>query len=171
MKERKIIQAKGYSSNIGILVSMMDNVRKVTLDMTQDLTEMQLDYNFDKKSNSIGTLLFHISALEYIYQVKFFKKRLLKDDEIKKWGKGLSGNMSGRNIHGNKISYYRGELIDVRDKTLLHLKTKDDEWLNSILKIGDDMQASLFYMLFVKFHKVVVRQLVQYLVLKIVFSL
>jgi uncharacterized damage-inducible protein DinB len=138
----------GYSNQIGILVSMMDTVRRATLDMTINLTKEQLDFNFDETSNSIGTLLFHISAMEYMYQVKFLENRSLNEREIRKWENGMAGNMIKRNVHGNNISYYHQELLEIRKKTLWHLNVKDDKWLDSMVQIGPDIRANIFYMLF-----------------------
>jgi hypothetical protein len=48
---------KGFSPQIGVLVSMLTWMRSAILEPVQGLTVKQLDYLHDSKANSIGALL------------------------------------------------------------------------------------------------------------------
>lgn len=63
-----ITDIKGYTPQIGRLVSMMNYVRWTTLEEVEDLNVEQLDYLHDEDSNSIGALLMHFAAVEASYQ-------------------------------------------------------------------------------------------------------
>src|ERR1700761_7772506 len=64
---------KGFSPQIGILVSMLTWMRNAILEPVQSLTMTQLDYLHDPKANSIGALLLHLAALERLYQLHTFE--------------------------------------------------------------------------------------------------
>src|SRR3954451_24104827 len=69
---------EGFSPQVGILVSMLDWMRRAILQPVQGLTMTQLDYLHDEKANSIGALLLHLAAIESLYHVNTFEGR--------KWG-------------------------------------------------------------------------------------
>ena len=54
---------KGFSPQIGVLVSMLTWMRSAILEPVQGLTMTQLDYLHDSKANSIGALLLHLAAV------------------------------------------------------------------------------------------------------------
>jgi len=55
---------KGFSPQIGTLVSMLTWMRSAILEPVQGLTVTQLDYLHGSKANSIGALLLHLAAVE-----------------------------------------------------------------------------------------------------------
>src|SRR5688572_22116731 len=59
---------EGYSTQIGIFVSMMDWMRESVLRSVKGLTQAELDFLPDGQSNTIGALLLHLAATEVIYQ-------------------------------------------------------------------------------------------------------
>jgi len=80
---------KGFSTQIGTLVSMLTWMRNTILQPVQGLTVTQLDYLHDSKANSIGALLLHLAAVERLYQLNTFEGRKWDDwDEltVKEWG-------------------------------------------------------------------------------------
>ena len=66
---------KGFSPQIGTLVSMLTWMRDTILQPVQGLTVTQLDYLHDPKANSIGALLLHLAAIERLYQLHTFEGR------------------------------------------------------------------------------------------------
>jgi hypothetical protein len=53
---------KGFSPQIGTLVSMLTWMRDTILQPVQGLTVRQLDYLHDPKANSMGALLLHLGG-------------------------------------------------------------------------------------------------------------
>ena len=127
---------KGFSPQIGILVSMLTWMRSAILEPVQGLTMTQLDYLHDSKANSIGALLLHLAAVEREYQLNTFEGRKWDDwDEltVKEWGvpAGL-GEAARQTIRGHELAYYLDRLREVREHTLTELRKRDDTWLMQI---------------------------------------
>src|SRR5579863_8026196 len=70
---------KGYSPQIGTLVSMMAWMRMVVLSSVKGMSQKDLDYLFDANSNTIGALLMHLAATDRIYQINTFEGNSLKE--------------------------------------------------------------------------------------------
>ncbi len=116
----------GYSSQIGTFVSMLNWIRDSVLRATQNLTQQELDYLHDSKSNTIGALLLHLAATEVVYQdLTFNNLKDFSDDNKKKWSVPMNLGEEGRKqIKGNDLQYYLTALKEVREKTLAELKKK-----------------------------------------------
>lgn len=76
---------KAFTSKIGELVWMMNHVRSVTVEEVRYLTVEALDQREDG-GNSIGALLLHTAAIEYVHQVISFEHRDLNEKEAEQWG-------------------------------------------------------------------------------------
>src|SRR4051812_45924048 len=63
---------KGYSPQIGTLVSEMTWMREAVLRAVKGLNQEQLDFLLDKNANTIGALLLHLAATEKLYQLNTF---------------------------------------------------------------------------------------------------
>jgi uncharacterized damage-inducible protein DinB len=126
----------GYSPQTGTLVSMLDWMRAVVLGSVKGLTVEQLDYLHDAKANSIGAMLLHLAATERYYQLHTFEGRSWGDwsDAIKKqWDTPMElGEKARKSIKGNNLNYYLDALAEVREKSLLELKKRDDKWLMAV---------------------------------------
>jgi hypothetical protein len=127
---------KGFSPQIGTLVSMLTWMRNQILEPVQGLTVKQLDYLHDSKANSIGALLLHLAAVEREYQLNTFEGIKWDDwDEltVKEWGMpaGL-GEVARQAIRGHELAYYLDRLREVRAHTLTELRKRDDTWLMQI---------------------------------------
>lgn len=70
---------KGYSPQIGTLVSMMAWMRSVVLRSVRGTSQKDLDYLFDANSNTIGSLLMHLAATDRIYQLITFEGISVKE--------------------------------------------------------------------------------------------
>ena len=125
---------KGYSPQIGIMVSMMNWIRESVIRATKGLTQTELDFQMDANSNSIGALLLHLAATDVIYQEKtFYGVKTGFSDANKKWAVAMNLGEEGRKqIKGNNLDYYLSALREVREKTLSEFKKRDDKWFAEV---------------------------------------
>lgn len=125
---------EGYSNEISILVSMMDWMRGVILRDANGLSQKELDFLLDKKSNSIGAMLMHFAATERFYQLDTFtgvaKSKLNFGVEEAVWEAASNLGDSGRKIFkGKPLSFYIDILEEVREFSKNELKNREDSWL------------------------------------------
>ena len=127
---------KGYSPQIGTLVSMLDWMRAVVLSSVTDMKAKDLDYVHDAKSNTIGAMLLHLAAIERYYQLETLEgiKWANRSESIKQqWDIPLDlGEQARKTIKGNSLDYYLTALQEVRAKSLQELKQRDDAWLMAV---------------------------------------
>ena len=127
---------KGYSPQIGTLVSMLDWMRAVVLSSVTDMKAKDLDYVHDAKSNTIGAMLLHLAAIERYYQLETLEgiKWADRSEAIKQqWDIPLDlGEQARKTIRGNSLDYYLTALQEVRAKSLQELKQRDDAWLMAV---------------------------------------
>ncbi|QHA94132.1 DUF664 domain-containing protein [Bacillus sp. N1-1] len=141
-----IDRKKGFTPEIGRLVSMMDYARYTTEEAIRGLTIEQLDIQLDAKSNSIGMLLYHMSSIERAFQIMTFEERELNDAEWDELGTGIElGDKARAVIQGRDLDYYWSELSLVRAKTLDDLREKDDTWLEKVTPFGWDEKANHYF--------------------------
>ena len=79
---------KGFTPEIGTLVSMMAFTRKQVLHNVKGLSQADLDFLLDGKANTIGALLLHLAATETYYGLNSFggiKWGSWPEDIKKKW--------------------------------------------------------------------------------------
>jgi hypothetical protein len=127
---------KGYSPQIGTLVSMMTFMRWQVLNSVKGMSRKDLDFLLDEKANRIGALLLHLAAVESFYQVNTFEG--LSDAKIpeswkEKWGPPMElGEPARKSIQANNLDYYLNILSETREKTLAEFRKRDDGWLTSV---------------------------------------
>jgi uncharacterized damage-inducible protein DinB len=132
----------GYTPTIGRLVGMLTYVRSTTLAAVDGLTVKELDHLHDEKTNSVGALLAHISAVEQGYQVLTFEDRLLSPQENELLSVALKlGENARREIRGYPLEHYLEELSAVRQATLEALATRDDDWLEHTVSQAPRLNA------------------------------
>ncbi|MGY3792943.1 DinB family protein [Aquimarina sp. 433] len=124
---------KGYSPQIGTLLSTMTMMRAWVIRTVKDLTIEQLDFQIDEQSNSIGAMLLHLAATERYYQLNTFDEIPWGkwDEDIKKeWDIASGLGKKGREIiKGNPINYYLQTLKEVREVTKKEFAKRDDTWI------------------------------------------
>jgi hypothetical protein len=127
---------EGYSPQIGTLVSMMTWMRTIMLYSVKGMTTEQLDFLIDNKANTIGALLFHLSATDAFYHAHTFG-----GVDWGKWDKSLNdkfgtamelGDNGRKTIKGNNLDFYLNLLQETREKTLAEFKRRDDQWLLTV---------------------------------------
>jgi hypothetical protein len=129
---------KGYSPEIGTLVSMMGFTRFQVLMSTKGLAQPALDFLLDDKANRIGALLLHLAAIETFFQLNTFdglKWDSWSDSIKQKWDvPGGLGEPARKAIKGNNLDYYLNLLKETREKTLSEFRKRDDKWLMTVDK-------------------------------------
>lgn len=129
---------KGYTPQIGTLVSQMAFMRWQVLNSVKGMSQKDLDFLLDDKANRIGALLLHLVAVERFYQLNTFDG--ISPDKMpeawkEKWGMPMElGAPARKGIVGNNLDYYLGQLSETREKTLEELRKRDDNWLMAVDK-------------------------------------
>ena len=120
---------KGFTPQIGIMVDMLEEIKDRITEDIRDLNEIETDYLFDNKANSIGAIIMHLVATEAYYQVETLEERTFTDEETEFWRIASDLGVEARDqIKGKPIEYYLDLWDQVRQKTLEGLKVKDDKW-------------------------------------------
>jgi uncharacterized damage-inducible protein DinB len=129
---------KGYSPQIGTLVSMMSWMRAVVLKSVKGMSQSELDFLLDANANTIGALLLHLAATDRLYQAASFEGadvKNLPDSYKEKWGVPMDlGEPARKSIKGNNLDYYLNALNETREHTLAEFRKRDDDWLMSVDK-------------------------------------
>lgn len=129
---------KGYSPQIGTLVSQMAFMRWQVLNSVKGMSQQDLDFLLDAKANRIGALLSHLVAVEKFYQLNTFEgvaADKMPEDWKQKWGIPMNlGEPARKAIVGNNLDYYLNLLSETRETTLAEFRKRDDAWLMSVDK-------------------------------------
>lgn len=129
---------KGFSPEIGTLLSMMTWMRSMVLASVRGLSMKQLDYLFDENSNSIGALLLHLAATERYYQKSTFSRTTgFQGGEKINWDAAMNlGDRGRKEIKGNDLGYYLRILKETRAATIQEFRKRDDRWLAEVDPAG-----------------------------------
>lgn len=129
---------KGYSPQIGTLVSMMTWMRMVMLNSVKGMTQKDLDFLIDNNANSIGALLLHLAATDAFYNAITFggiSMKQLPESFKEKWGMPMElGEPARKGIKGHDLDYYLNILHETREQTLAEFRKRDDNWLMTVDK-------------------------------------
>jgi len=127
---------KGFTPEIGTLVSMMAFTRMQVLHNVKGLSQADLDFLLDGKANTIGALLLHLAATETYYGLNSFggtKWGSWSEDIKKKWEVPMNLDEPARKaIKGNSLDYYLNALHQSRENNLAEFKKRDDKWLTVV---------------------------------------
>lgn len=129
----KIGPMDGYTPQIGTLISMLNNLSDRVEYTIGGMTQAELDYQMDEKSNSIGALVMHLAATELYYQEATFGESNLSEKEIEELRIAMELGDEGRqHIKGHDAAYYLDIYKKARKRTMELMKEKDDAWLAEI---------------------------------------
>ena len=137
-----------YDTQVGHLVSIMNLTRNATLNIVKDLDIQQLDFEIDPASNSIGSLLMHIGALEFFTQLHIFKYLPYERHDMVQWHKAVSGELPKKLIRGNSLEYYIEALEKVRNITLKNLSLLKDDWLYQEIILPDNVIMNNYFKIY-----------------------
>lgn len=147
MLDYRIASKEGFTEKIGVLVSMLEVTRQVTVGELSALSARNLDMPVDDRGNTIGALLMHIAAIEYVHQVITFEKRDLNSEELAKWEVAFQlGEKAREQIKNKPLDFYTGELNKIRGKTLDFFKSKTDDWLYEEDRWGDEIRINNYFL-------------------------
>jgi len=139
---------KGYTPQIGVMVNMLEDLKNRITELTRDLDQVETDYLFDDKANSIGALIMHLVSTEAYYQVETLEGLTWTDEEAEFWRvAGGLGEKTRDKIKGKPIRYYLDLWDQVRKKTLEGLKAKDDVWFAANIDEGVNNHWVWFHVL------------------------
>ena len=144
----EIKPVEGYSTQIGIMVDMLEEIKDLITDEVKELNQEQTDFLFDEQANSIGAILMHIMSTESYFQVETLEGRTWTAEEAEFWGvAGGLGDESRDAIKGKPVSYYLELWNQLRAKTLEGLKSKDDQWFATTIEDGINYHWAWFHIL------------------------
>ena len=129
---------KGYSPQLGTLVSQMAFMRWQVLHAVEGMSQKDLDFLLDDKANRIGALLLHLVAVEKLFQFNTFEglpPAKLPKEWKEKWGVAMDlGEPARKAIVGHGLDYYVNLLQETREQTLAEFRKRDDAWLAAVDK-------------------------------------
>lgn len=128
---------EGYAPQIGQMVYMLEDLKERITEQVKDLDQSQVDFLYDADANSIGSLIMHLVSTESYYQIATLEGRDWTEDELNRLG--IAGELNPKVkslLKGKPIQHYLDLWNEVREKTLVALKTKDDDWFASNLEEG-----------------------------------
>ncbi len=129
----KIGKVQGASPQIGAMISMLEDLKDRVENKVKNMSQYELDYLHDEKANRIGSLIMHLAAAEAYYQVFTFENRDFNEAEKKKWQVALDLDKGGRDeFKGHEVQYYLDIYNEVRAKTIVELKKRDDAWFEEV---------------------------------------
>lgn len=130
--QNEIKPPRGYSNDIGNMISMLDNLKQRVERHVINLNQEGTDFLLDENSNSPGAIIYHLAATEAYYQVYTFEGRGFNAAEKRKWETALNlGKNARKEFKGKPIKFYLDIYDEVRKKTKELLKTKDDDWFKT----------------------------------------
>lgn len=121
---------KNYSIKIANLIFFLQKSKSSLTNFVQKLTVEELDFEIHKNSNSIGTLLKHIAALECRISVRTFEDRPFSVDEKNLWRGSFAGQMMEKRVRNLPIEYYIELWDKIRNNTCYQFLQKTDAWLS-----------------------------------------
>lgn len=124
---------RGYSNDIGQMISMLDNLKSRVERNVANLDQDGTDFLLDENANSPGAIIYHLAATEAYYQVYTFEGRGFNKEESEKWETALNlGDKARKEFKGKPLSFYLDLYDEVRKQTKKLLKTKDDKWFKEM---------------------------------------
>lgn len=119
----------GYTPHIGVVVSMLDDLKRRVTSSVVNLDQREIDFLLDENANRIGAMILHLAATEVYYQKYTMENRGFNQEERAEWDVALSLGAPARNsIKDQPIQYYLAIWDQVRQETRSLLKKKDDSW-------------------------------------------
>jgi uncharacterized damage-inducible protein DinB len=125
--------------------AMMEKTREKLIRTVQGLETKQIDFTpTPDRIESIGTLLFHIAAVEWAW---IFQDIGGQEMDYELWKHGFALREGIPQIRGNDISFYLERLNKVRDAVFNRLKSFSDNQLGNLVEVDDDI-VSVEWILF-----------------------
>jgi len=135
--QNKIKAKKGYSPQIGVMISMLDDLKTRITNRVENLDQNGTDFLIDENGNRIGAMILHLAATEKYYQLYTFEGRVFNEDEAD-WDMAQTlGAKARAELQGKPIDHYLKIWDEVRKETKRLLKRKDDKWFAEMTKYNN----------------------------------
>ncbi|WP_452230045.1 mycothiol transferase [Lacinutrix sp. MEBiC02404] len=131
LSAQEINSKKGYDTQIGVMVYMLENLKSDIITYTKRYNQMETDFHFDDKANSVGAIIMHLSAVEAAYQETSFGADVFNaynEEEKKMLEMAINLDDSREILKEKPIRYYLDIYKKVRKKTLQEFKLRNDDW-------------------------------------------
>jgi uncharacterized damage-inducible protein DinB len=115
----------GYGPQIGRYVAQLAETREELLRNARSLTPAQLSWHPDANTESIGTQLLHVAAIEWSWVFEEIFQR--PDTDYDGWEEALPLRLGIPQVQGQPLSYFTERLDRVRNDVIDALKTLKDE--------------------------------------------
>ncbi len=130
-RAQKIEVPKGYTPQVGAVVSMLEDLKSRVTRSVANLSVEETDFLLDEKANRIGAMIYHLAATERYYQRYTFEGTGFLPEDAH-WELALDlGAPAREKLAGKPIRFYLDLWDEVRAETLRQLKTKDDKWFSA----------------------------------------
>jgi uncharacterized damage-inducible protein DinB len=145
-----IMRAAGCMPTVGKYLSLMEDVRRRTLEYAEGLTAEQLSWHPNPKVESIGTLLLHIAAAEHSY----IQEDIMRIPMGEEWKIAFPIRFNIPQVSGKELQYYMNKLNEVRVETrkvLINLLDDDLEKVISPLEPAagnEEIEFSIEWLLY-----------------------
>jgi uncharacterized damage-inducible protein DinB len=117
---------EGYSPQVGRYVAQLNEVRDDLKSQLEGLTVEQIDWYPDEKTESIGTQLLHLDAIEWSWINEDIFGR--PDTEYPgSWEEAMPIRVGVPQVTGRPLEWYMSKLDATRERTLEVLKGFTDE--------------------------------------------
>lgn len=127
--QNTIKSEEGYTPHIGVVVSMLEDLKRRVTSSVVNLSTKETDFLLDENANRIGAMILHLAATEVYYQKYTMENRGYNQEERAQWNVALSlGAPARARIKDQPIQYYLDIWDEVREETRSLLKKKDDNW-------------------------------------------
>ena len=121
----------GFSPGIGRYVAQLAETRDALLSPVENLTPEQLSWHPNPETESIGTLLLHVAAIEWSWVFQEIDRR--PDEDYDGWEEALPLRVGLPQVRDRPLSYFTDRLDRVRDEVLARLRELTDEDLSRLV--------------------------------------
>ena len=131
LSAQKINSKKGYDTQIGVMVYMLEELKSNIISSTKGLNQIETDFQFDEQANSIGAIILHLAAVEVTYQKTTFGDGGFNEyqkEEKELFEMAIDLDKSKEILKEKPIKYYLDIYKKVRKKTLKEFKKRNDDW-------------------------------------------
>jgi uncharacterized damage-inducible protein DinB len=148
--------APGYSPQVGRYISQLNETREELLKPTANLTPEQLSWHPDEQTESIGTQLLHVAAIEWSWVFEEILQR--PGEEYDGWDEALPIRVGIPQVEGKPLPYFYDRLNRVRNDVLAALRELTDEDLSRVVSSpqapGAEPPTEVFTIDWILFHLV-----------------
>lgn len=140
---------EGFTPNIGRYVAQLQRTRAELLRQVQNLTPQQLSWHPDQRTESIGTQLLHIAAVEWGWVYGDILGGSPDKDYPGSWKEAAPFQLGVPQVTGKPLAYFTDRLQQDRDAILKALQGLTDADLARIVTATDTGdQSSIDWILF-----------------------